>query len=160
MIFLNDTKTISTEVKQSLLNGTNMLSSGKTRFVSQQVEKVNFGTDLNWFKARNWTKLCQDEYLDSLPIGVGKTGFIQYQAGFIKGYLPTDFPVMKVGFNNDNIVSEALAYSLVLLMNGDISNAYSTFQVWLYMMNRFEYVEKQLVNLDAVIPEQTIEINF
>lgn len=143
------------------MTGTNMLSFEQTKFICNQVNKVEFSNEETWFKARNWRKLSQNEYLDMLPINVGKTGFIQYQAGFIKGYLPTDFPVMTPSYMNDNPISEVLAYSLLLLISGDLGNAYSSFQVWLFMMNRFKYVETEKLDLDALIPNrQIVEIGF
>jgi hypothetical protein len=39
---------------------------------------------------------------------------------------------------SDNLMSDLLAYSLILLINGDLSSAYATLQTWLFLGSIFE----------------------
>ena len=141
MGFLISDMSIPQNVKLSLLQGSNYISLDFTKIGNKNVKEFNFNSENKvWYKVNDWSKLAQNRISENLPhpIEVNNEESMFLMGGYLHG-LDSDTTVPEFDYIlSDNLMSDLLAYSLVLLVNGDLSSAYATLQTWLFLGSIFE----------------------
>ena len=133
MGFLISDMSIPYNAKLGLLQGSNYVSLDYTKIGNKNVKEFNFNSENKlWYKVNDWSRLAQNrlsEYLHQ-PIEVTNEQSMFLIGGFLHG-LDSDTTVPEFDYTlSDNLMSDLLAYSLILLINGDLSSAYATLQTW------------------------------
>ena len=132
---------IPQNVKLSLLQGSNYISLDFTKIGNKNVKEFNFNSENKvWYKVNDWSKLAQNRISENLPhpIEVNNEESMFLMGGYLHG-LDSDTTVPEFDYIlSDNLMSDLLAYSLVLLVNGDLSSAYAALQTWLFLGSIFE----------------------
>jgi hypothetical protein len=141
MGFLISDMSIPYNAKLGLLQGSNYVSLDYTKLGNKNVKEFNFNSENKvWYKVNDWSRLAQNRISEYLPhpIEVNNEEAMFLMGGYLHG-LDSDTTVPEFDYTlSDNLMSDLLAYSLILLINGDLSSAYATLQTWLFLGSIFE----------------------
>jgi len=160
MILVENTN-LHSNVVNGLLTGGNKLSQAKSKFLAMESTRIQFDQS-EYKQIRDWSKFTQDEITEPIPfnIGISAEDMFVIVGHYMKGAgKPMDIPLFRVS-NNDNMFSELLVQTILLLISGDVNSAYATFQTWMFFMSRLEYERTNEKSMQAHQDTESYAVTF
>jgi hypothetical protein len=163
MGFLVSDIQMPTNSKVSLLDGSNYISMDYTKIGNKSPKEFNYASEnKEWYKVNDWSRLAQNRISEYLPhpIGINNQASMFLMGGYLHG-IDTDTTVPEFTYTeNDNILSDLLAFSIILLLQEDFSSSYTMLQSWLFFMSAFEHDHARTTSVFKTEQKDMIEFTL